>query len=150
MAQVRKFQGDVLRPSVPESKFAAHMDVQSTVRYDHGIEIKLHRMLDELSSRENVSRLNGVRQISILEAIKDGTLAKHRNEFATTPKCCAIRLKLTYDYIYGPVKYVAVDVFSPTGVTIGDLIDVARMINEQADGNIYASDRSIIASLGWK
>jgi hypothetical protein len=150
MAQVRKFQGEVLRPSVPASKFAAHMDAQSTVRYDHGIEIRIHRILDELSSGENISRPNGVRQISILAAIKDGTLAKHRNEFATTPKCCAVRLKLIYDYVFGPAKYVTVDVFSSTGVTVGDLIDVACMINEQAGANVDASDRSIMASLAWR
>jgi hypothetical protein len=147
-------RASVLWPTTQRSKMAEYIDehtADSGPRYDYGIDIRLHPRL--FSSFERLDCLDGRKVSSLVLRVIDGSLARYRTDYITTPRCCAVRIDCCWDISVATSPRFSADAFCPMGLTVGDTIDVVAVFSRQAGGvnvNQAPSCFSVVkAVIGW-
>jgi hypothetical protein len=112
------------------------MEARETTRYDYRINLRPSPLLQGSSNTRFGLMLDtfvttGMNTLMFRTAT-DGLLDNHPEEHITSPKICAVRLQFQCSLDELPERTVPVDIFSPTGVTFGDMFHVLGILHRQA------------------
>jgi hypothetical protein len=92
--------------------------------YSTTYDITIHPALSPYIWRQDTDKVRGFE-------LKTSILQKYRRKFATRPQCAAVGLH-SLDYSPDGSLQQFVTVYNPTGVKIGDILDVMNQVKQQA------------------
>jgi hypothetical protein len=131
-----------LNPSLHALKILRDLDVPVGYTKVHFLSLQEEaaRVWRESGSQSKALSINGV----------EGLLER-RDEFITTPRCCAVRVHWESCMLRVMSKHdIAMDIYRPNGVTVGDVLDLTFALMDEAFKAVngeYVSELTVLACM---